>query len=177
MPASGSGKRYAQAIFQISLENNTMDSWMSDLKSLEQAAADPAFAVIMDSPRIPFSDKERVARRRLEGIQPQALNLALLIISKGKVELTHNLTVEYERLLNAHRGIEHATVTTAVPLSKEEEEAIAGRLGQITGKTIILETKVDSSITGGMVARVGDKIIDGSTKAKLQAMKRSLAGV
>ncbi len=177
MPASGSGKRYAQAIFQISLENNTLDSWMADLKSLEEAARDPVFAVIMDSPRIPFSDKERVARRRLEGIQPLALNLALLIISKGKVELTGSLTTEYERLLNAHRGIEHATVTTAVSLSEEEEEAIASKLGQVTGKKIILETEVDPSIIGGMVARVGDKIIDGSTRAKLQAMKRSLAGV
>src|SRR5713101_2197266 len=114
MPASGSGKRYAQAIFQISLENNTLDSWMADLKSLDEAARDPVFAIIMDSPRIPFSDKERVARRRLEGIQPLALNLALLIISKGKVELTGSLTTEYERLLNAHREIEHATVTTAI---------------------------------------------------------------
>ena len=177
MPASGSAKRYAQAAFEISLANNTLDQWMADLKKLGEAAKDPAFAIIMDSPRIPLSEKERVARRRLEGVQPLVLNLVLLIISKGRVELIDSLVNNYERLLNAHRGIEQATVTTAVALSKEEEEAVAGKLGRLTGKKIVMETRVDPSIIGGMVARVGDKIIDGSTRTRLQAMKRSLAGV
>ena len=177
MPASGSAKRYAQAAFEISLENNTLDQWLADLRQLEEAAKDPAFAIIMDSPRIPFDEKERIVRRRLEGVQPFVLNLTVLMISKGRLELIPRLVQEYEKLLNAHRGIEHAIVTTAVPLSKEEEEAIANKLGQFTGKKIVLETRVDPSIIGGMVARVGDKIIDGSTKTRLQAMKRSLAGV
>lgn len=177
MPGPGSSKRYAQAVFQIAFENKALDQWLADLKKLEEAVADPAFAVIMDSPRIPLSDKERVARRKLEGVQPLALNLALLLISKGRTEVAQTLAAEYEKLLNEHRGIEHAKVLTAVSVSSEEEQAIAAKLGQLVGKTVLVETSVDPSIIGGMVARVGDRIIDGSTKTRLQAMKKSLAGL
>ncbi|MBM2826148.1 MAG: atpH, partial [Dehalococcoidia bacterium] len=138
---------------------------------------EPAFALVMGSPRIPLSDKAGIVRQRLSSLHPTALNLAVLLISKGRHELAPNLVDEYRRLWDAHRGIEHARVITAVTLTREEEESVARRLSETTGKQIQLETSVDPTIIAGIVIRLGDKIIDGSTRGQLQALKRSLSRV
>ena len=78
--------------------------------------------------------------------------------------------------MDEHRGIAHATVVTAVPLSDAEREAVEKRLGEMSGMQVIAHMEVEPEIVGGLVARIGDKVIDGSTRAKLLALKRSLAG-
>jgi F-type H+-transporting ATPase subunit delta len=69
-----------------------------------------------------------------------------------------------------------ATVLTAVPLSEDERQAVVRRLQELTGKEIVLETQVDPEILGGLVARVGDRLIDGSTRSQLLKLRSRLAG-
>jgi F-type H+-transporting ATPase subunit delta len=80
-------------------------------------------------------------------------------------------------MLDDRRGIAHATVTTAVALSDEERRAVTGKLSSITGKQVDITSVVDESIIGGVVARIGDQLIDGSTRTRLLALKRRLEGV
>lgn len=176
MPARASAKRYAQAVFQIALDKNTLDLWHNDLETVAEMASDPAFSMVMDSPRVHFNDKARIAREKLSGLHPEALNLALLLITKGRLDLAPEVAEEYEHFLNAHRGIEHAEVITAVPLSKEEHDRVAKGLADMVGKEIILESKVDPEIIGGLVAKVGDLLIEGSVRGRLKALKKSLGG-
>jgi F-type H+-transporting ATPase subunit delta len=77
-------------------------------------------------------------------------------------------------MADAHLGLEHAKVITAIPLDEGDKKKLSERLAAITGKKIVLTTEVDPAIVGGFVARVGDKLIDGSTKAKLEALRRQL---
>jgi F-type H+-transporting ATPase subunit delta len=77
-------------------------------------------------------------------------------------------------MADAYLGLEHARVVTALPIDKQEEAKLTEHLAAITGKKVVLTTEVDPAIIGGFVARIGDKLIDGSTKAKLEALKRSL---
>ncbi|MHB8377115.1 MAG: F0F1 ATP synthase subunit delta, partial [Dehalococcoidia bacterium] len=78
--------------------------------------------------------------------------------------------------VDERRGIAHALVTTAVPLSDDERGAVAARLSAITGKTVDVVPVVDPAIIGGVVARIGDQLIDGSTRTRLKALRRSLEG-
>jgi F-type H+-transporting ATPase subunit delta len=84
------------------------------------------------------------------------------------------MVLEYGRLVDEHRGIAHAEVATAVPLEPEEKDKLVRRLGDLVGREIVLTTRVDPAIIGGLVARVGDKLIDGSTKSRLLALRESL---
>ena len=84
---------------------------------------------------------------------------------------------EYQRLLNAYRGIDEAEVLTAVPLDDGDKQRLAERLGAVVGKKVIIKAEVDSSLIGGVVARIGGKLIDGSTRSRLEALKKELSGV
>jgi F-type H+-transporting ATPase subunit delta len=77
-------------------------------------------------------------------------------------------------MLDEEQGIAHVRVKTAVPLTDEEREALAQRLQQLTGRRVVLETEVDEGIIGGLVVQIGDRIIDGSTRSQLLALRRQL---
>jgi F-type H+-transporting ATPase subunit delta len=99
-----------------------------------------------------------------------------LLGSKGRLELLPQIAEAFQEFVDERRGIAHARVVTAVPLNDDEQRALAERLSQLTGKTVDLRLYHDESILGGLVARIGDRLIDGSTKSKLIALKRRLAG-
>jgi F-type H+-transporting ATPase subunit delta len=169
-------KRYAQAAFDIARERNELDRWVEDLRAIADLAAQPGVADILASSRVPFDVKERLLQAGLADLSPLTLNLARLLVQKGRITLAEQVRDEYQRLLDEHRGIAQALVLSAVPLSKEEERAVARRLGELTGKEIALERQVDPEILGGLVARVGDRLIDGSTRTRLLELRRQLAG-
>jgi F-type H+-transporting ATPase subunit delta len=98
-----------------------------------------------------------------------------LLLTKDRLDILADIADEYQRLLDSRRGIEQAEVTTAVPLDDEAKLKLSQRLGDIVGKQIVLKLKVDPSIIGGFVARVAGKLIDGSTRAKLAALKKEMA--
>jgi F-type H+-transporting ATPase subunit delta len=169
-------KRYAQAAFDIARERDELDRWVEDLRVIADLAAQPSVVEVLASSRVPFEDKERLLRSGLADVSPLALNLARLLVQKGRMALAGQVWDEYQRLLDEHRGRAQALVLTAVPLSEDEERAVAQRLRELTGKEIVLEGRVDPEILGGLVARVGDRLIDGSTRTRLLALRRQLAG-
>jgi len=101
-------------------------------------------------------------------------NLLGLLIARGDTESVHMIGSEYSDLLDQQRGIEKGVVRSAVPLDDAQQEQLASRLGSLTGKKIELTASVDESIVAGLVARVGDLILDGSVKTRLQSLRKSL---
>jgi F-type H+-transporting ATPase subunit delta len=169
-------KRYAQAAFDIARETNDFDRWSADLQAIAELVAQPGVVDILGSSRVPSEAKGRLLQSGLAGIGPLALNLAHLLVEKRRIALAEQVRAEYQRLLDEHRGVAQATVLTAVPLSEDERQAVVRRLQELTGKEIVLETQVDPEILGGLVARVGDRLIDGSTRSQLLKLRRRLAG-
>jgi len=169
-------KRYSQAVFEIALETKELDRWQSDLRKIVGIVGDAAFMALLESPKFHFADKARLLSERLEGINPLALNLVLLLVTRGRLDIIGDIADEYQRLLDSYRGIEQAEVITAIPLSDEDELKLAEHLGAIVGKKVVLKSEVDSRLIGGIVARIGDKLLDGSTRSKLVALRRELAG-
>jgi len=170
-------KRYSQAIFEIALETGELDKWQSDLPKIVNIVGEATFKAFLDSPKVHFDSKARLLSEQLEGINPLALNLVLLLITKGRLSMLSDIVDEYQRLLDSYRGIESAEVITAIPLDERDELKLAEHLSAIVGKKVVLKPEVDPTLIGGFVARVGSRLLDGSTHSKLMALKRELAGV
>ncbi len=169
-------KRYAQALFDVGKEQGLLDQFLGDLNYLSQIVAHPALARTMENPKIPFSTKSDLVRRFLGDRSPYFLSFVDMVISKERVSVADGIRDSYQRLLNSDRGIAVAKVTTAVPLEEDDKERLAQRLSEITGKKVTLELNVDPAILGGLVVRIGDRVIDGSVISKLKALRAELAG-
>lgn len=169
-------RRYAQAIFEIALERKELDKWQSDLGKITDLDKDAVFVAVLESPKFRLDDKTKLLSERLDDINPLALNLVCLLVTKGRFGMVGDIAGEYQRLLDSYRGIEHAEAITAIPLADADKQKLAERLSAVTGKKVVLESEVDSSLIGGIVVRVGGKLIDGSIRSQLLALKGELAG-
>jgi F-type H+-transporting ATPase subunit delta len=132
--------------------------------------------VLLENPKLPFHAKKSLLEERLGKVSPLVLNLACLLMSRGKLKIIGNVAEHYDRLLDAHNGIERANIITALPLDDEERGALARRLGEIVGHTVIIDAHTDPSVIGGFRARVGDVLIDGSIHNRLELLRHSLIG-
>lgn len=177
MPASGSStKHYAQVVFQIAREESTVDKWQQDLTAIVNLATTREAAQVLKNPRFPMEARRRVLEATLSGASPQAINLATLLVSQGRLDsLAPSLATEFDKLVDESKGIIGAQVTTAVPVDADTEQGISDRLAKATGKVIRMQTKVEPAILGGMVVRLGDQIVDGSVRSNLNSLRRSLA--
>ena len=168
-------RRYARAVFEIALERKELDRWQADLEKIAVLGEDAAFMGFIENPKVSFEKKVEILAKLLGDVNPLALNLVYLLVSRGRLSAVGDIAEEYHRLLDGYRGIEHAEVVTAVPLDAEEKKRLEEHLGKVVGKKIVLESSVDPSLVGGMIARVGGKLLDGSTHSQLLALKKELA--
>lgn len=169
------GKRHAQAVFQIALEEKQLDRWLIDVEKIAAVLGDAEIAAALASPKISMDRKKDILRSGLKGVSPVALNLAQYLVEKNRLYLAPGLAVEYKRLMNAYLGLEMAELTTAVPISAQEGESIGKGLAAISGKRVTVESSVDPAILGGFVAKLGDKLIDGSARTRLQELRKTIA--
>lgn len=169
-------KRYAQAAFEIARDRGTPDEWAADLRLLAAVIGDPRAAAFLSDTRATLSERHRFLEKTLEGVDPLVLNLAKLLVAKGRVAIVPQVVEAYENLVDEHRGVSHAEVITAVPLSDDEKRAVEEKLSELTGTKVIARLEVQPEIVGGLLARVGDRLIDGSTRGRLLALRSTLVG-
>ncbi|MFB3092947.1 MAG: ATP synthase F1 subunit delta [Dehalococcoidia bacterium] len=167
-------RRYGEAAFQIARDGGTEERWSEGLSLMAAIFSDSEIAALMQEARISSADKMGLAEKALAGVDPLVLNLARLLVHRGRTALASQIAEAFQELADAERGIAHALVTTAVPLSDDETRAVAEKLSEISDQQVVVETEVDERIIGGLVARIGDKLIDGSTRSRLLALKRRL---
>jgi F-type H+-transporting ATPase subunit delta len=168
-------RRYAQAVFELAVEQRALDRWLADLRTIEAYFADRRLAFILGEPNVQFGRKEQVVRDLLASkTQQDALGLALLLVERGFVSLAPRIRFEFERMYDEYLGQAHAEVTTATPLDDETRDRLKRDLAEITGKRILLHERVDPGILGGAVARVGDTLIDGSVKRRLALLRQQI---
>lgn len=171
-----SARRYAQAAFEVAREHDELDVWERELGSLAEALATPEVLTFISSRQVPANAKEGFLRQVAGQPSERVWNLVRLLSSKGRLELIPQVNEAFRGMLDEERGLAQARVTTAVAMTDDEQRALVTRLSEISGKQVRLETEEDPEIIGGLVARIGDRLIDGSTKSKLIALKRRLAG-
>ena len=175
MPSGASTRRYAQAVFQLAVEHDTLERWLEDLTQLADSITNEEFRRTLSAPRISMDQKEGIIRESLgSSVDRLALNLMFLLTSRNLVHMLPEIADRFQETLDAHRGIERAEVVSAVPLSDAQQGEVADMLARMSGKQVRVTTRTDPQIIGGMVIRVGDQVMDGSARARLQAMRREL---
>jgi len=168
-------RRYAEAMFEIGLKQNKLDRTLEDVKEIAQVFANRKLAYLLREPKIPAQRKETAIHRALVGrVLPSSLNLALLVVQRGLTDLMPNIGSELEKLVLNYKNQAIAEVTTATKLDDAQMNLIKQALERRTGKTILVETKVQPEILGGVITRIGDQVIDGSIRYRLSALRQQL---
>jgi len=170
-------RRYARAVFHIALERQELDRWNSDLARIGRLGENSGLVTKLKNPQIPFHEKAKLLSEGLKELSPSALKLVYLLVTKDRLNLLADINEEYQRLLDRHRGIEPAVVITAVPLDEETKSGLVKHLEAIFGKRVIAQHEVDPRIIGGVVVRIGGKLLDFSTRSRLMALREELSGI
>jgi F-type H+-transporting ATPase subunit delta len=172
--ASGAARRYVQAIVEIARERQSFDAWERDLARLGQMAADPQVETFLENPSAGEAAKKRAVDLVLTDAQPEARNLAHLLVERQRTGLIPDIVEGFQEAHLAERGIVVADVTTAEALDDTMQAAVRERLGQVVGKTVELRLHTDPNIIGGLVAQIGDQVIDGSVQTRLRRLRSRL---
>jgi F-type H+-transporting ATPase subunit delta len=168
-------RRYAGAIFDIGMKQNTLDRTLEDVQEIAKLFSIRKLAYLLREPNIPAERKEAAIRQGLASkVLPTSLNLALLVVQRGLVDLMPNIARELNQLVLDNKNEATAQVTTATKLDKSTQRQVQQALERMTGKKIVLETRVQPNILGGVVARVGDQVIDGSVERRLKLLQQQL---
>ncbi|MDE2715479.1 MAG: ATP synthase F1 subunit delta [Chloroflexota bacterium] len=175
MPRYPSARRYAQAVFQIALEHDSLDMWVEDLQTLADLLEDSEVAAFLDAPQVPEAKKlETIQQLVGESVSTLAVNLLALLATKNMTLLMPGILEQFTVMVDRHRGIEWADVTTAVPLDDAQQNEVSRLLSGIVGSEVSLRTYVEPELIGGIVARLNDRVIDGSVRSKLRNMHRQV---
>ncbi len=168
-------RRYAEAAFEVGLRDGTVETWRRELDSAATTLASGALEETLANPAVPLDQRLDAAGQIYAGLSRPVQNLILLLLRRGRIEQLPRVAAEFRRLDDRRNGLTHATATSAAPLGPDELRAITARLEQLTGGTIALETSVDPELLGGIVVRVGDRLIDGSVRGRLERLRNQLA--
>jgi F-type H+-transporting ATPase subunit delta len=169
------GRRYAEAIFEIARENNTIDRTLDDVQGIASLFSKRTLAYLLNEPKVPAQRKEKAIRQALASrVLPTSLNLALLVVQRQLVDAMPNIARELAQMVLDYKNQAVAEVTTAAPMDEQQLNRVRQALERNTGKTILMQTKVQPEILGGVIARVGDEVIDGSIRHRLAVLKQQL---
>ncbi len=164
-------KRYAEALFGT-LNPTDHSDINEELRQVVLILADPKVYEAFHHPKTPKERKSELIK--LMGLSSVAENFFLLITEKSRDTLIPSIAHHFEELVLAAQQTTKAAITSAVPLPDATLGELKEKLHKLTGKTVLLETKIDPSIGGGMIIKVDGKVIDGSVSHTLRKFHRSL---
>jgi F-type H+-transporting ATPase subunit delta len=169
-------RRYAEAAFEIAVRDDAVEAWLRALSVAEERLSDEQVARVLASPAVPVASRLELLDRLLgDTASGGPRNLVALLIRRGRFDDLGAVVRELRRLDARRRGLVEAVVTSAAPLDDTERAALAERLTSMTGQTIHTEERVDPELLGGLQVRIGDRLIDGSVRGRLERLRASLA--
>jgi F-type H+-transporting ATPase subunit delta len=171
--------RYARALFDVvRQERGGLEQVETDLRQfVDLFIQHPALAATLGNPAIPASKKLAVVRALIDRagpISPVLARMILMLAERDRLMLLPEILRVYRDRLMDHQQVIRGEVTTAVALPPEKLRSLEQGLQQATGKKVFLEARVDASIIGGVVTRLGSTVYDGSVTTQLQKLKQSL---
>lgn len=174
MPKRVSGKRYAEAIFELALQEHQVEQWATDLELVSQVLQDQEFSAFLNHADVPVDQKIKAIDSVLSQVHPLVRNMTNLLVTKGLAELAPELREAYTELWDQHAGRQRIQVTSAVELDQPELVRIAQFVSGLIDKEVVVSTQVDEGILGGVIIQIGDQLLDGSTRSKLEGLRSRL---
>ena len=177
MASSASAKRYAAAAFTVASESGDFDAWLETLGELSRIMQMSSARIVFTSPTVSPSDKKAALDKLLPNASPVVRTFLHIVADRDRLDELPGIAEALREAVNRQRGIVTAEVTTAVPLDAELERTVTQRLAAYTQRQpqqITLRTRVDPGIIGGVVARVGDQVIDDSVRGRLERLRRAI---
>ena len=172
---SGMAGRYANALFELALDNKAVDAVKADLERFDRLIADnPDLNRLVRSPVFGADEQLRALAAILDkaGIKGLAANFLRVITANRRLFAVRDMIRAYRGLAARHKGEVTAEVTVAEPLSDKNLDALKGALKSVTGgKEIDFDVKIEPAIIGGLIVKVGSRMVDSSLRTKLNAIK------
>lgn len=177
---SGVAGRYATALFELALQEKALEAVEADLK-LVKAMLDESADLnrLIKSPVFSSEDQIKAldALFAKVGIKSLAANFLKLAAKNRRLFAGPAMIGAFFSLLSQHRGEVHADVTSAEPLSAAQRKALSEALKSVTGKDVAMNEKVDASLLGGLIVKIGSRLVDASLRTKLNSLKIAMKEV
>lgn len=170
-------RRYAHALLLIGAEDGRVQDYGKELSSFVRLLADnPELKNAVDNPIYESAGRKKVLGGVLEkaGYSQPVKAFLNLLFDKARFGNVEAISEVYDTLADEEKGVARASLVTAADLSEEAVAKIKDSLSKRTGKTVILTVEKDPELIGGVLARIGDLVLDGSVRTQLQNMKESL---
>ncbi len=172
-------KRYAHALFNVSVSRGTLDITASELFQLKSFSdKDRTFIGFLVAPQVLAEHKQAIIRTLFTTrLSPQLLSFLYLLIEKGRIDMLGEIAREFETYLEHHKGIIKAKVITAIQIDEDYKNRLREKLEKLSGKKIEIIHKIDRSILGGIVIHLNYQVMDASVKYQLNQLKHDLKAI
>lgn len=173
-------KTYGDALFELAVEENKVDEMLEEIGQLQKILKEnDDFGRLLTHPKINKDEKNRVVTEVFKGrISDELLGFLTIIISKDRYQEIDGILEYFLTEVKTYKGIGVATVTTAVPLKSEQCKKVEQKLLDTTDyKSMEIHYKQDAALIGGMVIRIGDRVVDSSISTKLNELQKELLKV
>lgn len=180
MTGSVVGSRYARALVDVVLSTGSQlrpGDAITQLQAVEALlASSPELRAIMDTPAVPGSRKKAVLEQLAvrTGASPLIINFLKVLVDHKRIGILSQIRSAFELLLDEHLGYVRIDVASAAPLDDEQRKQLETEMMQISGKQVRMRTTVDPDLLGGIIARLGSTVYDGSIRGQLETMRRKL---
>ena len=174
MATSTIARRYAAAYFDLAREAGEVDARGDDLRRAVETLAHDEVVDALANPRLDVADRVRLALDLVDGLGQPARNLVRVLVERKRARILGEVLEHYRALADRAAGIVRAEVTAAVELSRAQRDTITRSLRRGFGERLEVEVRHDPAIIGGLVVRVGDRVIDTSLRTHLQQLQASL---
>jgi len=175
----GLAVRYANAVFELAQDQKAVDAVSNDLGSLRRALeSSPDLARLVRSPVFSAEDQAKALKAILEQMSahPLSIKFVLLLAQKRRLFALNQIIAAYERLLARSRGETEAEVTSARHLKDDEIAELKAMLKARLGKEPRLQSRIDPTLLGGLIVKVGSRMIDSSLRTKLDGLRSAMKG-
>lgn len=170
------GARYAEALYELANAEGLVDQVENELKSINRVIADsPELQKVLYHPRITPADKKDVLKVLFAGkISPVTENFLFLLVDRQREAFLGDIVEYFSLQANRARNVVSAQVASAIELTNKEKEKLEEVLARITGKKVQTVYSVDTALLGGVMVRIGDRVIDGSLRTRLATLREHL---